>query len=268
MQETTDPKQKKYYEVMLPTIKRPAYFAAQSLTDEFLPGERVIVETTRGQELGVVSNLPPKLTETPPLNIDSVTAAANRNAAHIILRRANAEDSVLAKQRELQALEALKTVKEKVHELDLQMKILAAFIPLSGNYMVIKYYAQKRVDFRILVKELSSKLKMRIEMNQIGPRDRAILTKGQGICGCSLCCSVWLQDLSSISIKMAKSQGMSLNPGRAAGVCGRLMCCLKFEQDDESENLLYDGDYGFSGRCGRCRTADRETTSEGEDIDE
>lgn len=254
---------------MLPTTKRPAYFAAQSLNENYLPGERVIVETTRGQELGVISNLPPRVAEAAPASTDSVTAAANRNASHIILRRAAPEDSVLAKQRELQALEALKTVKEKVHELELQMKILAAFIPLSGNYMVIKYYAQKRVDFRTLVKELSSKLKMRIEMNQIGPRDRAILTKGQGICGCSLCCSVWLQDLTSISIKMAKSQGMSLNPGRAAGVCGRLMCCLKFEQDD-SEGMPFEDNYDFENRgCpARCRSAGRERFSEAEETDE
>ena len=135
-----------------------------------------------------------------------------------------------AKERELEAVQALKLARERVQAYQLPMRLLGAFINLDHNRIVFEFCADKRIDFRALVRDLAARLKMRVELRQMGPRDRAILLGGRGICGRQLCCAIWLQDFSSVSVKMAKNQGLSLNPHKVSGACGRLMCCLKFEQ--------------------------------------
>lgn len=219
---------KKYYEIILPATKIPIFFEAVDGV-EYQPGQKVIVESSRGRELGTIAISPPLFSETSPNRTGALVSANNQNASNIIIGNASKEDIILSKERELQGKQALKLVKERVEFHKLAMRVLSASITLDGSRIVIEFYAEQRVDFRSLVHDLASKLKMRIELRQIGPRDRAILVGGRGVCGRSLCCSAWLRDFSSVSIKMAKNQKMPLNPGKVSGACGRLMCCLKFE---------------------------------------
>ena len=110
-----------------------------------------------------------------------------------------------------------------------KMKILSAKFTLNRNQLLISFYSEDRVDFRNLAKDLASIYKTRIELRQIGVRDKAKLVGGVGICGQKLCCSRFLKNFDSVSISMAKNQDLALNPSKINGVCGRLMCCLKYE---------------------------------------
>ena len=227
---------KKYYEIILPATKMPIFFEAINGA-EYQPGQKVIVESSRGRELGIVAASPPFFGEASPNRTGALVSANSQNATNTITGSASKEDIILFKERELQGKQALKLVKERVEFHKLAMRVLSASITLDGSRIVIEFYAEQRVDFRALVHDLAAKLKMRIELRQIGPRDRAILVGGRGVCGRSLCCSAWLRDFSSVSIKMAKNQKMPLNPGKVSGACGRLMCCLKFEtnQTDDAQ---------------------------------
>ncbi|HBM97606.1 TPA: hypothetical protein DD394_09075 [bacterium UBP9_UBA11836] len=226
---------KKYYEVSILATKAPLFFEASNGT-EYNPGQKVIVEGARGRELATITDSPALLSDASPNCTAALGSATNPGVPHIIVGPASKEDIVLAKERELQANQALKLVKDRVEFHKLAMRILSAYITLDGSRIVIEFYAEQRVDFRALVHDLASKLKMRIELRQIGPRDRAILVGGRGVCGRNLCCSTWLRDFSSVSIRMAKNQKMPLNPGKVSGACGRLMCCLKFEPNQATNN--------------------------------
>lgn len=220
---------KKYYEVILPTAKRPTYFEATH-QEEYTPWQRVVVDSARGRELGTISSLPPLWSPTPPPRPDTLTSVVNKEATDSILQVATPQIILQAKERELEAVQALKLARERVQAYQLPMRLLGAFINLDHNRIVFEFCADKRIDFRALVRDLAARLKMRVELRQMGPRDRAILLGGRGICGRQLCCAIWLQDFSSVSVKMAKNQGLSLNPHKVSGACGHLMCCLKFEQ--------------------------------------
>ena len=220
---------KKYYEVILPTAKRPTYFEATH-QEEYTPWQRVVVDSARGRELGTISSLPPPPSPPPPPRPDTLTSVVNKEATDSILQVATPQIILQAKERELEAVQALKLARERVQAYQLPMRLLGAFINLDHNRIVFEFCADKRIDFRALVRDLAARLKMRVELRQMGPRDRAILLGGRGICGRQLCCAIWLQDFSSVSVKMAKNQGLSLNPHKVSGACGRLMCCLKFEQ--------------------------------------
>ena len=203
------------YSVHLNTVAKPALFDAGSL--EVKPGDKVVVETARGQELGELEKLHSVVDKSLPV--------------YRILRLATQEDLCTQQRHSLQAAEALEIIKERVLSFDLPMQVLDASITLDGNYIVVEFAAENRVDFRSLVKDLAPRLRKRIELHQIGTRDRATLLGGLGLCGRHLCCGSWLHDFSSVSIKMAKIQGIMFNPYRISGACGRLMCCLKFEND-------------------------------------
>ena len=125
---------------------------------------------------------------------------------------------------------AMRTARELVGNLGLAMKLLNAHYSLDGKLVVIQFSADGRVDFRELVKELSRALCTRIELRQIGVRDESKMIGGLGICGQPFCCSRFLKDFQPVSIKMAKEQGLSLNPTKISGACGRLMCCLAYEE--------------------------------------
>lgn len=226
---------KKYYEVSILASKAPLFFEALNGT-EYNSGQKVIVEGARGRELGTVTDSPPLLSDTSPNRTATLVSATNPGVPSIIVGPTSKEDIILAKERELQGNQALKLIKERVKFHKLAMRILSASITLDGSRIVIEFYAEQRVDFRALVHDLASKLKMRIELRQIGPRDRAILMGGRGVCGRNLCCSAWLRDFSSVSIKMAKNQKIPLNPGKVSGACGRLMCCLKFEPNQTTDD--------------------------------
>ena len=187
---------------------------------QFQPGEGVIVETTRGTEFGecVQGNTP----------IDEMELTAPLRP---VLRRATAEDlETLAKNKEREA-KAFQICQEKILAHGLEMKLVEVEYNFAGNKILFFFTAEGRVDFRALVKDLASVLHARIELRQIGVRDEAKMLGGLGICGRPFCCSQFLDEFQPVSIKMAKTQNLSLNPTKISGTCGRLMCCLKYEQD-------------------------------------
>ncbi len=146
-----------------------------------------------------------------------------------IMRLAQPEDLQKAEQNHHKESEALNRCKEFVSELDLAMKPLVAHYNLDGKHLTIYFSAQTRIDFRELVRKLSQRLKTRVELRQVSPRDEARLIGGMGKCGRLLCCQNFLTEFSPVSIKIAKEQGLSLNPMKISGVCGRLLCCLSYE---------------------------------------
>ena len=133
--------------------------------------------------------------------------------------------------------EALKICEEKIKKHNLDMKLVEAEYTFDGNKLLFYFTAEGRIDFRELVKDLATVFRTRIELRQIGVRDEAKTLGSVGVCGRNICCSQFLGEFMPVSIKMAKEQGLSLNPTKISGACGRLMCCLKYEQDVYEENL-------------------------------
>lgn len=187
-------------------------------------GELVIVETSRGMEMGHISIANRQVEDK-----DIVAPLKG------IERRATDED--LAKYRENLAKResAMKVCESKIRKHKLDMKLVDAEYTINGNKVIFYFSAEGRVDFRELVKDLASHFRMRIELRQIGVRDEARMLGGIGICGRPFCCSKWLHDFQPVSIKMAKQQNLSLNPSKISGSCGRLMCCLNFENQTYQE---------------------------------
>ena len=183
-------------------------------------GEHVIIDTARGAEFGICAGgnhkIPQKEVVTPLRNV---------------LRRANAQDEkIIAENREKEK-RAYNVCLEKIAEHGLDMQLVSAECAFDGSKILFFFTADERVDFRELVKNLASVFHTRIELRQIGVRDKAKMVGGLGICGRPFCCASFLDDFQPVSIKMAKTQNLSLNPTKISGTCGRLMCCLKYEQD-------------------------------------
>ena len=185
---------------------------------QLLPGEKVMVETSRGIECGEVARANHELKEP-------------REDIKPILRRATPEDLARAEKNAQKAREAMKICQERIAAHNLEMKLVDAEYAFDNSKITFNFTAEGRVDFRNLVKDLASTLHTRIELHQIGVRDEAKKLGGIGICGQPFCCSRFLKEFQPVSIKMAKEQGLSLNPTKISGSCGRLMCCLKHEQD-------------------------------------
>ena len=183
-----------------------------------LPGEMVVVETARGVECGIVARA-------------NRTAAEERDDRKPVLRRATAEDRRRHEENAQKAREAMRICQERIAAHNLEMKLVDAEYAFDNSKITFNFTADGRVDFRNLVKDLAATLHTRIELHQIGVRDEAKKLGGIGICGQPFCCSRFLRDFQPVSIKMAKEQGLSLNPTKISGSCGRLMCCLKYEQD-------------------------------------
>lgn len=191
---------------------------------EVKDGDLVLVETTRGQELGNVTGLPVEVTEEElPEGLKPVLRLATQEDVEQSARMAEKEK------------EALDECQKLVIELKLPMKLLSAEYSLDGNLVTIFFGAEGRIDFRELVRELSRKLKTRVELRQVGPRDETRLLGGFGRCGRSLCCATFLTEFSPVSIKMAKEQDLPLNPMKISGLCGRLLCCLGYEVEQYRE---------------------------------
>lgn len=180
--------------------------------------EAVVVKTAQGLELGQVVIAPTEIA-------DSELAEPLKP----VVRKAEPEDINRDRELEKQSQEALAESARIVVKLNLPMKLLSSEYNLSGNRLTIFFSAPERVDFRELVRDLTSRFKVRIELRQVGPRDEARLIGGFGRCGRSLCCLRVLDSLEPVSIKMAKEQDLPLNPMKISGVCGRLMCCLGYE---------------------------------------
>jgi len=193
----------------------------------------VVVKTRRGLELGRAV-IPPKQV------LDSEVVGP----LEPVVRKAEAEDIKRAQELEDMEGEALDGCGKLIAELRLPMKLLFAEYNLDGSYLTFSFSADKRVDFRGLVRELTSRFKTRVELRQVGPRDRAKLSGGFGRCGRPLCCMSFLSEFAPVSIRMAKEQNLSLNPMKISGVCGRLMCCLSYENEEYrimKEKLPRDG---------------------------
>lgn len=187
-------------------------------------GTKVVVETTRGKEVGFVAT-------------DVYEEAEEKLVLPLapILRVATEKD--LSKMDELNKKrpKVISETTKLVNKYNLDMKIVDANFTLDGQKVIIDFVCEDRVDFRDLVKELAGVLKLRIELRQIGIRDQAKIVGGIGECGRECCCKKYLNDFDKVSIKMAKTQGLSLNTSKISGICGRLMCCLAYENDYYSE---------------------------------
>ncbi len=192
----------------------------------FACGDKVIVETARGVEIGEVAleNRQVPLSKIiPPLKS--------------IIRPASAADLRRVEDNKKKEAEAFSVCLKKIEEHKLKMKLIDAEYTFDNNKLLFYFTAESRVDFRELVKDLAGIFRTRIELRQIGVRDEAKLLGGLSICGRPFCCGSFLGEFQPVSIKMAKEQGLSLNPTKISGSCGRLMCCLKYEQD-AYEDLL------------------------------
>lgn len=192
----------------------------------FAAGDHVIVETARGVECGEVV-MPPR-----GVNDDQIVQPLKS-----VLRAATVEDLRRMKENARKEKEAFRICLKKIAEHGLGMKLIDAEYTFDNNKVLFYFTADGRVDFRELVKDLASVFRTRIELRQIGVRDEAKMLGGLGVCGKPFCCSTFLGDFQPVSIKMAKEQGLSLNPTKISGTCGRLMCCLKFEEE-AYEDLL------------------------------
>ena len=187
---------------------------------ETFKGENVIVETSRGVEIGEVT-----MDRTDVQEKDIVQPLKK------VLRIATEEDREHARENREKEKWALGVCQEKVAQHNLDMKLIDVEYTFDNNKILFYFTSDGRVDFRELVKDLASIFKTRIELRQIGVRDEAKILGGIGICGRCLCCKSFLGDFHPVSIKMDKEQGLSLNPTKISGSFGRLMCCLKYEQD-------------------------------------
>lgn len=188
--------------------------------------DKVIVETVRGIEMGTVV-IGPK--EIPQEQISKPLKD--------VIRKATSEDLLRAEENREKEKEAFRICAEKIRRHGLEMKLIEAEYTFDRCKILFYFSADGRIDFRELVKDLANIFKTRIELRQIGIRDESKTLGSIGICGRELCCSKFLGEFEPVSIKMAKEQGLSLNPAKISGICGRLMCCLKYEQEAYEEML-------------------------------
>lgn len=200
------------------------YFNPQNF--DIKAGDHVVVETARGIEYGeaVIGRR----------QIDEKTFTSPLKN---VIRIATEEDRKTQETNAKKEKEAFDICLEKIKKHNLDMKLIEVEYTFDGNKILFYFTADGRVDFRELVKDLANVFRTRIELRQIGVRDEAKSLGSIGICGRSLCCASFLGEFAPVSIKMAKEQGLSLNPTKISGACGRLMCCLKYEQDNYEELL-------------------------------
>ena len=179
-------------------------------------GDHVIVETKRGIEYGKAV-----------LPIHDIEEELKTPLKGVI-RIATPEDDEIYRRHREQEKRAMEICRKKILDHKLEMKLVSAEYTFDETKILFYFTSEGRVDFRELVKDLALEFKMRIELRQIGVRDESKVMGSIGVCGRGLCCSNWLEEFVPVSIKMAKEQGLSLNPSKISGACGRLMCCLKY----------------------------------------
>lgn len=193
---------------------------------QFQTGDLVVVETSKGTECGEIT-IPNK----------TIQQAAVVQPLKQILRPVNKEDRKTLEQNRKKEIRAFHICEEKIAMRKLEMKLIEVECAFDNSKLLFYFTAENRVDFRDLVKDLAAIFRTRIELRQIGVRDKAKILGGIGICGRKFCCKGFLCEFQPVSIKMAKEQGLSLNPAKISGCCGRLMCCLKHEQNVYEELL-------------------------------
>jgi len=194
------------------------YFDPAGLT--LHTGDHVIIDTARGPEFGICVGGNHAISE------KDVVAPLRQ-----VLRVATAQDEKTVEENRAKEKRAYEICAQKIAEHGLDMQLVSAECAFDGSKILFFFTADERIDFRELVKNLASVFHTRIELRQIGVRDKAKMVGGLGICGRPFCCASFLEDFQPVSIKMAKTQNLSLNPTKISGTCGRLMCCLKYEQD-------------------------------------
>ena len=211
--------------------KRSYYFGCADL--DLKEGDRVVVETVRGLEVGIISYEPVSISNyRSQLELKPVVRKAND--VDLRLHEINAKDAEFA----------LEICKSEVEKLGLDMRLICSEYTLDKSKIIFTYVADDRVDFRELLKVLASKLRTRIELRQIGSRDKAKLVGGIGMCGLPLCCSTFLNEFDGISISRAKNQMLAINIPKLSGHCGKLLCCLKFEDDAYTDLKAFFPDIG------------------------
>jgi len=183
-------------------------------------GDHVIIDTARGAEYGICTGGNHRIP------VKDVVAPLRK-----VLRRATHQDERTVAENRQKEKKAYEVCLQKIADHGLDMQLVSAEVAFDGSKILFYFTADERVDFRELVKNLASVFHTRIELRQIGVRDKAKMVGGLGICGRPFCCASFLDDFQPVSIKMAKTQNLSLNPTKISGTCGRLMCCLKYEQD-------------------------------------
>ncbi len=194
---------------------------ALSNSGKYLVGDNIIVKTSRGEQYGKITD---------------IISEKNSEVNDIyIIRKANKKDYNNYLKNLRLSEDMLKFAKQEVTKLRLDMNFVSADVTLDNKHLLYQFVADERVDFRELAKSIAGKYKLRVELRQIGARDKAKLIDGIGPCGRRLCCASFLDKLDSISMNMAKNQGLALNPSKINGACGRLMCCLTYENDNYLE---------------------------------
>ena len=220
-----------YVGVTFDNNKRSYYFGSANL--DLKEGDRVVVDTVRGLEVGIISY--------EPIAIENYKGILELKP---IVRKATDVDLRLHEINAKDAQFALEICKNEVENLKLDMRLIFAEYTLDKSKIIFTYVADDRVDFRELLKVLASKLHTRIELRQIGSRDKAKLVGGIGMCGLPLCCSTFLNEFDGISINRAKNQMLAINIPKLSGHCGKLLCCLKFEDDAYTDLKAFFPDVG------------------------
>ncbi len=208
--------------VKFESSNRLYFFERNSL--DVKKGDKVVVETEKGVQFGEVFT-----------NVKSMEDKHLTTPLKKIIRLANEEDINQNAKNQKLSVKALDDAKKNAKKLNLNMNFIGAYFTLDKNQLIYNFVADERIDFRELAKKLASIYKTRIELRQIGVRDKAKEIGGLGPCGRFLCCNSFLTDFNSVSINMAKNQYIALNPSKINGICGRLLCCLNYEDEQYSE---------------------------------
>jgi cell fate regulator YaaT (PSP1 superfamily) len=213
---------------------RKAYFLWSDDAEPLRVQEPVVVEVERGRDLGHVTAIGDVATKKCGSGCSGCSVGEPEPAEATlkpVLRRATAEDLRTHAEVRLSEEDVRRKVIQRVRAHELIMKVSDCEWQWDRNKLMIYFTAEKRVDFRALVRDLASQFRTRIELRQIGVRDEAARLKGVGRCGREYCCSTWLTELSPVNLALAKDQHLSLNPSQISGGCGRLLCCLKYEHE-------------------------------------
>jgi cell fate regulator YaaT (PSP1 superfamily) len=213
----------KYYAGVKFSNTGKAYYFGTDLADLKI-GDKIVAESIRGLQVGEIAS--------EPVEISKYKSELELKP---ILRKANEDDLLMYEENKKRSADAMKIAMDEINNLGLEMRPIDAEYALDGSKLVIAYVADDRVDFRELLKVLASRFHCRIELRQVGSRDKAKMVGGIGLCGLPLCCSTFLTSIEGISINRAKNQMLSLNIPKLSGHCGKLICCLLFEDDAYTE---------------------------------
>jgi cell fate regulator YaaT (PSP1 superfamily) len=181
-------------------------------------GDRVLVDSDGGVRIGTIE-----------LDPHEPAQSLDLSALKPVIRLIIADDLRTEEENLSREARARRLCIDRIHERGMAMKLVNVDFSFDGRKAVFYFIAENRIDFRDLVRDLANTLRVRVEMKQIGARDETKVTGGLGPCGRELCCSSWLRDFEAVTVKMAREQGLALNPSRLAGMCGRLKCCLRYE---------------------------------------